>query len=216
VNNRGEDRRNPRTRPYDRRETPDHDNRFEGRQRTYSNERRYPSAPSGKQRESRNYQQSEQFEGDYEQFDYAPSRQPRNDRQKEEQSPQVQAKSVEKSPEVERHVTPLPDGRVLKGSRPAQRKNAQFWTEISQDTEELVNQVHTPAETTETVADEQAQTDTLAVEPSAPTTRVVSSRARAAKRAASAARKGKIDKPRSSGPKPSQRGFKWPSSPSQP
>jgi hypothetical protein len=39
-------------------------------------------------------------------------------------------------------VTRLPDGRVLKGSRPAQRKNAQFWTEVAEDTEDLLGNVH--------------------------------------------------------------------------
>jgi hypothetical protein len=216
VSNAG-DRRDQRTRPYDQREAPHRDNRFEGRQRTNFNEPRYPSYPAtpGKQRESRSNRQSEQFEGDYEQFDHAPSRQPRDGRQKEERPPQAQSRRMEKPPEVERHVTPLPDGRVLKGPRTVQRKNAQFWTDISQDTEKLVNQVQTSEETAEKVADEQTQTSALPVEQSAPTKRVVSSRAKAAKRAASAARKGKTDRPVSNGPKPSQRGFKWPSSPSQ-
>ena len=40
-------------------------------------------------------------------------------------------------------MTRLPDGRVLKGPRPAQRKNAQFWTGIANETEELVKQVET-------------------------------------------------------------------------
>jgi hypothetical protein len=128
---------------------------------------------------------------------------------------QAQSKRMEKPPEVERHVTPLPDGRVLKGPRPVQRKNAQFWTDISQDTEKLVDQVQTPEESVEKVTDEQAQTSALPAEQSAPVTRIVSPRAKAAKRAASAARKGKTDKPVSGGPRPSQRGFKWPSSPSQ-
>jgi hypothetical protein len=30
----------------------------------------------------------------------------------------------------------------MKGSRPAQRKNAQFWTEVAEDTEELLDHVH--------------------------------------------------------------------------
>jgi hypothetical protein len=122
---------------------------------------------------------------------------------------------MEKPQEAERHVTPLPDGRVLKGSRPAQRKNAQFWTNISQDTEKLVQQVQEPPEVEEKVADEPAPTNAVPVTPNAPGTRVVSSRSQTAKHAARAARKGKTDKPVSSGPRPSQRGFKWPASPSQ-
>ena len=39
-------------------------------------------------------------------------------------------------------MTRLPDGHVLKGSRPAQRKNAQFWMEVAEDREELLEQVH--------------------------------------------------------------------------
>jgi hypothetical protein len=118
-------------------------------------------------------------------------------------------------PEVERHVTPLPDGRVLKGPRPAQKKNAQFWTDISQETEELVNQVQPPEATAKKVADDQAQTSVSPATESVTITRVVSPRAKAAKNAARATRKGKIDRPVSSGPKPSQRGFKWPAPPPQ-
>jgi len=47
-------------------------------------------------------------------------------------------------------MTRLPDGRVLKGSRPAQRKEAQFWTGIANETEGLIKQVETP-ETLETL-----------------------------------------------------------------
>jgi hypothetical protein len=162
-------------------------------------------------RENRSHQQ---FEGDYEQFNRAPSRQPRDSRRQEERQPQTYTKRMEKPPEVERHVTPLPDGRVLKGPRPAQRKNAQFWTDISQDTEKLVNQVQAPEETSEKIPDEQAQTDALPVPQSAPAPRVASPRAKIAKRVASAARKGKTERPVLSGPKPSQRGFKWPTTPS--
>jgi hypothetical protein len=210
VNN-GANHRDQRTRSYDQREAPHHNNRFEGRQQTNSHAPRNPSypAPPVKQRDNRKNRQFEQFEGDYEQFDYAPSDQSRNGRRWEERSPQAQSKRTEKLSEVERHVTPLPDGHVLKGPRPAQRKNAQFWTDISQETEKLVDQVQTPE--VEQIADEQPQKDTLPVKQDAPAKRVVSPRAKAAKRAASAARKGKTDRPVSSGPKPSQRGFKWPS-----
>jgi hypothetical protein len=123
---------------------------------------------------------------------------------------------MEKPPQVERHVTPLPDGRVLKGPRPAQRQNAQFWTDISQNTEKLVNQVQTPEETSAMTPDEQAQTGPLSAPQSAPAPLVGSPRAKFAKRVASAARNGKTKRPVSSGPKPSQRGFKWPTPPPQP
>ena len=215
MDNGPEDHRDQRTYPHNQREVPYHNNRFEGRQRTHSNEPRHPSYPTtpGRQGENRSQQQSEQFEGDYEQFGRAPSRYPRDSRRQEEHQPQAQAKRMEKP--SERHVTPLPDGRVLKGPRPVQRKNAQCWTDVSQDTEKLVNQIHVPEATAETIPDEQAQTSTSLAIQDAPATRVISSRAKAAKRAASAARKGKTDRPVSSGPKPSQRGFKWPSPPSQ-
>jgi hypothetical protein len=42
-------------------------------------------------------------------------------------------------------VTRLPDGRVLKGSRSAQRKNARFWTQVAEDTNELLDHVHLPS-----------------------------------------------------------------------
>jgi hypothetical protein len=211
VNN-GANRTDQRTRSYNHHEAPHHDNRFEGRQRTNSHAPRNPSYPTTpvKQRDNRKGGQLEQFEGDYEQFDHAPSDQSENGRRREERPPQAQSQRTGKLSEAERHVTPLPDGRVLKGPRPAQRKNAQFWTDISQETEQLVTQVQTPE--AEQIAAEQPQKDALPVKQDDPAKHAVSSRAKAAKRAASAARKGKTDKPVSSGPKPSQRGFKWPSS----
>jgi hypothetical protein len=205
------DRRDRRHRPYDQHETSYHDNHFEGRHRANFNEPRYPATPN-RQRENGGHQQ---FEGDYEQFNRATSRQPRDGRRQEERQPQNYTKRMEKPPEAKHHVTPLPDGRVLKGPRPAQRKNAQFWTDISQDTEKLVNQVQAPEETADKAPDEQAQTGTLPVPESAPAPHIVSPRAKIAKRVASAARKGRTERPVSSGPRPSQRGFKWPASPSQ-
>jgi hypothetical protein len=57
-------------------------------------------------------------------------------------------------PEVEeRHVTPLPDGRVLKGPRPVQRKNAEFWTGIAQNTDELLDGVTDVSTSQEQAAD---------------------------------------------------------------
>ena len=211
VNN-GANRTDQRTRSYNQHEAPHHDNRFEGRQRTNSHAPRNPSYPTTpvKQRDNRRNGQFQQFEGDYEQFDHAPPDQARKGRRQEERPPQAPPQRTGKLPEVERHVTPLPDGRVLKGPRPVQRKNAQFWTDISQETEELVDQVQTPE--AEQIAAEQPQKDALPAKQDAPAKHVVSSRAKAAKRGASAARKGKTDRPVSSGPKPSQRGFKWPSS----
>jgi hypothetical protein len=122
---------------------------------------------------------------------------------------------METPPEVERHVTALPDGRVLKGPRPVQRRNAQFWADVSQDTEELVKQVQTPEVTAQEVSDEQTQASVLPTQPDTETPHVVAPRSAVAKRAARAARKDKTERPIASGPKPSQRGFKWPTPPSQ-
>src|SRR5258708_12591789 len=55
---------------------------------------------------------------------------------------------VKPQPE-EQHVTRLPDGRVLKGPRPVQRKNAQFWTDVTQETESLLEPVVAPTPLTE-------------------------------------------------------------------
>lgn len=184
---------------------------------------RYPANPEHR-RDPRPERRFEQFEGDYEQFDHAPGRQPREEKWQKPQRPGPGRFSQDRRPapftqerhapvEQERHVTQLPDGRVLKGPRPAQRKNAQFWTDISQNTEQLVKQVNVP----EKVPVEQEPTDTEASEQSAESTprRIISPRAKAAKRAASVARKHKSDKPVSKGPRPSQRGFKWPVPPAQ-
>jgi hypothetical protein len=45
-----------------------------------------------------------------------------------------------------RRATPLPDGRVVKGPRPAQRKNARFWDDVNSDADQLLHQVHAPQE----------------------------------------------------------------------
>jgi hypothetical protein len=128
----------------------------------------------------------------------------------------------------ERHVTRLPDGRVLKGPRPAQRKNAQFWTDVSKDTNNLLDSVAdkeptrqtsqeependvvdapvaqevltTIDEPTEDVADQQ---ETSSDEASSAT-----SRKRRARSASAVTRSKKTTS--SSALKPSQRGFKWP------
>lgn len=78
----------------------------------------------------------ELFEGDYEQFDQdAPQNPGSRSKNQQGQGPQSQ----------ERHATRLPDGRVLKGPRPAQHRNAQFWTEVDQEAEGLLEHVKSPA-----------------------------------------------------------------------
>ncbi len=173
------------------------------------------------------------FEGDYERFDTPVTQRPdKLDRPyKGSKKPELS-----RSEPVERHVTRLPDGRVLKGSRPVQRKNAQFWSEISKETEQLVDRAEAPALPVEEQPDAQPvefrqegtqQQDTPAKEKAETTKEVTPKKTRA--RAASATReatpkkprahaandgtrskKTTVKKPRSAGPKPSKRGFKWP------
>src|SRR6266700_3739271 len=90
--------------------------RWQSQQATYrhnSFRRRSPNA------DERTPYEEAQFEGDYEHF---------ND--------------SDTQPE-ERHVTRLPDGRVLKGPRPVQRRNARFWTDITDETQTLLQPVET-------------------------------------------------------------------------
>ncbi|GLV56889.1 hypothetical protein KDH_37280 [Dictyobacter sp. S3.2.2.5] len=156
---------------------------------------RWLSRPEVRQarEEQRQKEYMQQFEGDYEQFDddeapqihSADERAPRGARPRFEQ------------PE-EKHVTRLPNGRVLKGSRPEQRRNAQFWTEIDEGADKLVEQVKTDE-------DESDQA------PSSKPGRSASAN-RTPRRGAARSKKGqKASNPRSSGPKPSEKGFKWPS-----
>jgi hypothetical protein len=97
---------------------------------------------------ARTWQHDEQFEGDYERFTGYDEvnerrsngyRQPLRARQNE-----VPARRGYRS---ERQGTmPPSDGRVVKGSRPAQRKNARFWEEVTSDADQLLQQVHAPRE----------------------------------------------------------------------
>lgn len=161
------------------------------------------------------------FEGDYEGVGQEHSQDMRFQRPERTERPRRNTFARNDKPNTEdHHVTRLPDGRVLKGPRPVQRKNAEFWNEIEQDTEGLLDHIqvpaaepldeaeadsasdeHTPRETTEEYA---TGTEGKAVHPARkPRSRVASAVARN-KKAATA-------KPRSTGPRPSQRGFKWPS-----
>ena len=142
----------------------------------------------------------------------------------------------------ERHVTRLPDGRVLKGPRPVQRRNAQFWTGVTADTSELVGHVQeeTPdtqtqeepndevVETPENVAVEMPSINEVTETPSTEESSVtneqsnetpsevtstdenVSEATPPKRRTRTASAVTRTKKPRSTGPKPSQRGFKWP------
>jgi len=126
----------------------------------------------------------------------------------------------------------------LKGSRPAQRKNAQFWTDIAKETENLVEQVETPSVPTEEREqhgqDEAAQEILSQVVPvdvegvksvegaegaegTASDAQIPTVKRKPRARSASAVirekkprAKADTKKPRSTGPKPSRRGYKWP------
>ena len=163
--------------------------------------------------------QNEQFEGDYERFS---AREYQEKRPERPTGRPFQAKRVPervKPQPEERHVTRLPDGRVLKGPRPVQRKNAQFWTGVTQETESLLEPVVAATPLTEkatdqevTVAGDEAEISDPAhsvIEPETPKT----PRTPRGRAATTTARKKKTDtvtRPRSAGPKPSKRGFKWP------
>ena len=173
------DRGNRAPRDYQQRARPNA--RWQSRQWTQNDDR---------SNEREDFNSREHFEGDYERFEaretpqdseYRSSRQPRS------------SKGIE-----DRHVTRLPDGRTLKGPRPVQRRNAQFWQEVTNDTEAMLEQVQTPTVT---------NTD-LAGNDEAATQRTPRKRAGGpAARGQKAGAKQKAAKP---GPKPSRRGFKWP------
>lgn len=178
-------------------------------QRGYpSSQRDYPSAPR-----ERSYDRpaAEQFEGDYERFDA------HQDAESVEQLKRTQ----------EKHVTRLPDGRVLKGSRPAQRKQARFWNGVEEEASTLMS--HTPTPETTAQEPEPITPD----EPAAKPAELRKPRATAKPKAVRTVKtnydrgtggmkslhgsKAKALKKRTQGPagpgtRPSQRGYKWPTS----
>ena len=178
--------------------------------------------------------QEEQFEGDYERFDPSArldasvgrdsSPPPPIDRPRAPQHPSRTGRYQDHSSDgrdqaanepPDRPMTRLPDGRVLKGPRPVQRRNAQFWNEIADETEALVDSVHTPpagqpADLPETPPAKQPKPKAQP-QPSTPRTprkRAASAVARGRK--AGTRETGTKKKARSIGPKPSKRGYKWP------
>ena len=173
------------------------------------------------ERRSRRY--TERYEGDYEHFsaDNAPQR-PALPPERKFQGKRQERDGHEQ--EQERHVTRLPDGRVLKGSRPEQRKKAQFWNGVSEETDELVDRLHTPTREdgtrtqAEGIAEETGQENEEVSSQGLQPAGQDAPAKKPAKRIASAVRRKKADaapKARSKGPRPSQRGFKWPTSTSQ-
>jgi hypothetical protein len=167
--------------------------------------------------------QHEQFEGDYERFDGTQRRErPITPYRPNPGKERPVRRDDQSSTEEERHVTRLPDGRVLKGPRTVQRRDAEFWTEVADESAQLVKPLHdatSPAEEIEgkqptegiegnPPIEESGDKGTLRPEKKAykPRTRVASSVARAKK---PRTKKGE-SKPPSKGPKPSQKGYKWP------
>jgi hypothetical protein len=119
----------------------------------------YPETrqPRFERNHARKWQHNEQFEGDYERFtEYDEVDEHRSNGYR--QSPRAhqdtyRSNGYRQSPRARqneaparRHgpVTPLPDGRVVKGPRPAQRKNARFWDDIHSDADQLLHQGHEP------------------------------------------------------------------------
>jgi hypothetical protein len=143
---------------------------------------------------------NERFEGDYERFDRRDDN--RRPGRPEGRAPRGRQHYDDNERTEERHVTRLPDGRVLKGPRPVQRKEAQFWAGISESTDDLIGHIP-PSENADTQElATAAHTGNKSARARKPRTRTASASVRAKK--ANTAREGKR------GPKPSQRGFKWP------
>jgi len=186
----------------------------------YERPRQGPNAPRGggrpyarddRQRGPRRFPQNrpyqeQQFEGDYERFT------DHNGPEAYDARPQqrtYERNTHDRRPEPKQHVTPMPDGRVLKGSRPQQRKQAEFWTEVTDDTEELMQKVQTPETTQEPTI---AEVENVQPKKNERKKRATTSE-QPRKRAASAVTRKKNagpTKPHASGPRPSQKGFKWP------
>jgi hypothetical protein len=138
---------------------------------------------------------SEMFEGDYERFTST-----KESRQSSKaKGPQKRDHTRKHLEAQESHVTRMPDGRTLKGSRSSQRQQAQFWTDVTEETNALLENVHIPTPAQETDAAEEPEQATRSPQLR---TRTANNAARQRKSSASDSQ-GKI-------PRPSQRGFKWP------
>ena len=197
------DNRSPRS--YERNNGPDR-----GGSRRDNRNPRWQSRPQGQRenyaRQPQAYSNSsspeELFEGDYEHFNSpdAPRHPGEHNREDEDNRGQVE----------ERHVTRLPDGRVLKGPRRVQRKDEAFWTDVAQETDSLISEVH-PATESEQVSDSPATSRRKNKKQTLPgTAKDRTRKASEVTRARKSRGKESAPKARSSGPRPSQRGFKWP------
>ena len=148
---------------------------------------------------------NELFEGDYERFNTSDAPKLSSDQSEELQDTDQQE---------ERHVTRLPDGHVLKGPRQVQRKNAAFWKDVAHETETLVQPLEqrtTSDVVRRPIVDRPKATPKKSVKQKS--TESPRSRTRSAS-AVARGRKSRVNqsesKPKATGPRPSQRGFKWP------
>jgi len=112
----------------------------------------------------------------------------------------------------EHNITRLPDGRVLKGTPDEQHRNADFWTEIAQESDELVKQIESShAKKAATKHPVNLPTASSTKSKTTPRTHKATESTRERKTTKAKARQS-TPKPHSTVPKPSQRGFKWPTS----
>ena len=181
-NTSGSDAQNPRWQ-----------SRPERRQNNYSNSSREYSSSEAEQ---------ELFEGDYEHFERSSSSQPHAHQTKLDTHASYRPQ--------ERDVTRLSDGRVLKGTPDEQHRNAEFWTDIALESDELVKQAESSqSQEAATKHNANIQTAPSSKRKTNPRTHNAGESSRERKTNKAKVRQS-TPKPRSTGPKPSQRGFKWP------
>ncbi|MFL5628573.1 MAG: hypothetical protein ACJ788_23575, partial [Ktedonobacteraceae bacterium] len=163
ANSRGEFGRNGRSpRSFERGERADYKPPTRGNQNPRWQSRPTAQRDHSPRRHSQNnglVPESEQFEGDYERFSApAPEHHERAASGRRPFPAKKVPEHVKPQPE-ERHVTRLPDGRVLKGPRPVQRRNAEFWNDVAQETEDLIDPVVVAPPSTEEAADQKVTVD---------------------------------------------------------
>ncbi len=188
------------SRSYDRDKRPFHN----GPQRNTVNPRQQsrparqqPNFSRRPQESQRRGPERELFEGDYEHFDELNAIEPSAARNEGHTD----------APQKAQEGHPVSSLNELKGSKHEERKNAEFWKEIGQEADELVQHIEPPT-AKEAITEHSTEVPTIT-----PTDEKPRSRARTTSVAARG-RKAKANqsapKPPSDGPKPSQRGFKWP------
>jgi hypothetical protein len=155
----------------------------------------------------------EQFKGDYEQFGYDTPAQAESDARKPFRG--------NRQDRYGQHSIPYQNGHARKGPRLVQRKDAEFRASINEDAEELINRVHSSPHEHSPVHEEAASLPETTTENDSsedlplvfPDEQTKSSPAKKqTKHAINAGRtqKAEVAPPSSKGPRPSQRGYKWP------